>query len=130
MSDANEATGGGGSLGATYDDTGDLNGPDSPAGGDAAARAPQQGQGDDLAGRLGGGEGRGAGASGDPGAGDLGAGSSEESAARPAAAGIGEDPGGPGGMGGAGAAGGTGTGRPPGGLSPIGAEEKEAEDVR
>jgi hypothetical protein len=53
-----------------------------------------------------------------------------ESAARPAAAGIGEDPGGPGGMGGAGAAGGTGTGRPPGGLSPIGAEEKEAEDVR
>ena len=111
--------GGQGSLGAaTYNDSGNLTGPDSPAGEAAARQSDGQGQGDDLADRLGGGEGRGTGMSG-AGAvpGDMRADRSEEDEERPIAEGIGDDPGAPGGMGGARARP-AGIGRPPGGNSP------------
>jgi hypothetical protein len=115
-----------GSFGSgTYNDRGNVTGPDSPAGADVELDAGGEGQGDDLANRLGGGEGRG---TGTPGAGattgNLGADGSEPSgASAPAADGSGgPDAGSPGGMGGARASGGTGTGRPPGGVSPIDSE--------
>jgi hypothetical protein len=129
MAETNRGAGANGSRGATYNDQGDLSGPDSPAGDAAGRRRPEEGQGDDLVDRLGGGEGTGAGLSG-AGAetGDLDAADSEATAPRPAAAGIGDDPGGPGGMGGVRAAGGTGAGRPPGGLSPVGAGGQKEDD--
>jgi hypothetical protein len=78
--------------------------------------APARGQGDDLADRLGG-EGGGAGLA------DSGAATGDERAARSETGsgnGLGgTDAGSPGGMGGVRAAGGTGTGRPPGGVSPV-----------
>lgn len=127
MADTNQASGTDGSRGATYNDQGDLNGPDSPAGDDAGRQAPEEGQGDDLVNRLGGGEGKGAGTSGGGSAtGDLDAGRSDPTSAAPAAAGTGDDAGGPGGMGGVRAGSGSG-GRPPGGVSPVGAEEREEE---
>jgi hypothetical protein len=129
MADTNRGAGADGSRGATYNDQGDLTGPDSPAGDAAGREAPEEGQGDDLVDRLGGGEGKGAGLSGaGTQTGDLDAAGSEATARRPAAAGIGDDPGAPGGMGGVGAAGGTGAGRPPGGLSPVGAEDRQEDD--
>jgi hypothetical protein len=118
-----------GSFGSgTYNERGNVTGPDSPAGADVELDAGGQGLGDDLANRLGGGEGRGTGMSGAGSAsGDLDADRSERSGASPAgAAGAGgPDAGSPGGMGGAGVAGGTGTGRPPGGVSPMQSENGE-----
>jgi hypothetical protein len=111
--------GGQGSLGAaTYNDSGNVTGPDSPAGEAAARDSDGGGQGDDLADRLGGGEGRGTGMSG-AGAvtGDMRADRSEADDERPVAEGIGDDPGGPGGMGGVRARP-AGSGRPPGGNAP------------
>ena len=110
-----------GSLGSgTYNERGNVTGPDSPAGQGAGQVPEGAGQGDDLANRLGGDAGRGTGLSGAGAAtGNLGADRSEASAAGAAGAG-GPSAGDPGGMGGAGASGGTGTGRPPGGVSPLG----------
>lgn len=86
---------------------------------DRVTQAPEQGQGDDLADALGGGEGEtGAGIAGGAASGDASAGRSEGGGG--AASGLGgADAGSPGGMGGVGVAGGTGTGRPPGGVSPL-----------
>lgn len=110
-------TGSGGSLGTgTYNDQGNLTGPDSPAGVDATTSAGGQGQGDDLVNRLGG-ERAGGGLSGAGAAtGDTSAGRSEPvESAEPVA----PDAGSPGGMGGVHAQGGTGTDRPAGGVSPV-----------
>lgn len=102
---------------ATFNDRGNVTGPDSPAG-DELAQGPQgEGQGDDLANRLGGGEAESGALFGDRAAsGDMRAGRSE-----PADAGdpsIGPSAGDVGGMGGV--HGHTaGTGRPPGGMSPV-----------
>jgi len=74
---------------------------------------PAEGQGDDLADRLGGGEGGGAGANA---SGDASP-TRSEGGGGTGLGGI--DAGSPGGMGGVGARGGTGTGRPPGGVSPV-----------
>jgi hypothetical protein len=84
MAETNRGAGADGSRGATYNDQGDLTGPDSPAGDAAGRRRPEEGQGDDLVDRLGGGEGTGAGLSG-AGAetGDLYAADSEATAPRP-----------------------------------------------
>lgn len=109
-----------GSLGSgTYNDRGDVTGPDSPAGANAGASGGE-GQGDDLANRLGGDSNRGTGMSG-AGAvtGNMGAASSEASGARDRDAAGTPSAGDPGGMGGVRAQGGTGTGRPPGGVSPL-----------
>ena len=81
-----------------------------------------EGQGDDLANGLGGGDGA-------TGAGMTGAGSAtgDASAMRSEGGGAGlggTDAGSPGGMGGVSASGGTGTGRPPGGVSPVPPEEQ------
>jgi hypothetical protein len=81
------------------------------------ADSPARGQGDDFADELGGGEGGGAGLA------DAGAATGDERSAR-SESGSGDGLGGihagsPGGMGGVRAAGGTGTGRPPGGVSPV-----------
>ena len=106
-----------GSLGTgIYNDRGDLTGPDSPAGLDAARSATGEGQGDDLVNRLGG-ERTEAGLSGAGAAtGDMSAGRSEpDEPAEP----IAPDGGSPGGMGGVHAQGGTGTERPAGGVSPV-----------
>jgi hypothetical protein len=85
---------------------------------------PQQGQGDDLADTLGGGEGSGAGATGAGSAtGDSADVRSEGGGAGTGLGGI--DAGSPGGMGGVHARGGTGTGRPPGGVSPLGSSSDE-----
>lgn len=121
---AETGPGSAGSLGTgTYDDTGNLTGPDSPAGEKADLDAHGEGQGDDLANRLGGGQGRGVGLSGGGAAtGDMSAASSERADAGEEP--VATDPGGPGGMGGVRSAGGTGIGRPPGGVSPIQAEEE------
>jgi hypothetical protein len=82
-----------------------------------ATQSPEQGQGDDLADSLGGGETGGAGATG------AGSASGDASATRSEGGGGtglgGIDAGSPGGMGGVHARGGTGTGRPPGGVSPV-----------
>ena len=96
-----------------------MTGPDSPAG-DGFMLNQSGGQGDDLANRLGGDEGRGTGMSG----GGAATGAMDADRSEPAAAsGSGAPSGGdPGGMGGVGARGGTGTGRPPGGVSPIQAD--------
>ncbi|MBV8687398.1 MAG: hypothetical protein JOZ90_13130 [Alphaproteobacteria bacterium] len=84
---------------------------------------PERGQGDDTADALGGDPAAGAGLSGAGAAtGDGRAGRSESGSGN----GLGgPDAGSPGGMGGVGAAGGTGTGRPPGGVSPVPPEEQE-----
>lgn len=113
------ASGGGGSLAAsTYNDRGDVTGPDSE-GGTATSIQSGAGQGDDLANRLGGGEGRGAGMTGGGAAtGDAQAERSESSARDSIGAGA-PSGGDPGGMGGVRVQGGTGTGRPPGGVSPL-----------
>ncbi|HEV2079249.1 MAG TPA: hypothetical protein VGR19_05055 [Allosphingosinicella sp.] len=111
----------------TYNDQGNLTGADSPAGGNAPTDSAGEGQGDDLADRLGGGQGGGAGASGaGASTGDMDAGSSEASDA-PASGTGGPDAGSPGGMGGARSQGGAsgGSGRPPGGVSPMQSEEGE-----
>jgi hypothetical protein len=112
-------TGGQGSLGSgTYNERGDLTGPDSPAGPGTGQVPEGAGQGDDLANRLGGGSGRGTGLTGAGAAtGDMGADRSEATGSatiNPPSAGD------PGGMGGVHAKGGSGTGRPPGGSSPLG----------
>jgi hypothetical protein len=106
----------------TYNERGDVTGPGSPAGSIAAGASAEQGQGDDLANRLGGGDNAGTGLSGAGAAsGDMGADRSEASgASAQTASGVGgPDGGSPGGMGGVRAQGGTGTGRPPGGVSPV-----------
>lgn len=114
-----------GSFGSgTYNERGDTTGPDSPAGSDADLKSGGEAQGDDLADRLGGKEGRGTGTTGAGAAtGDMSADRSERtdgSAAAAAGAG-GPDAGSPGGMGGARVREGAGTGsdRPPGGVSPM-----------
>jgi hypothetical protein len=116
-----------GSLGSgTYNERGDVTGPDSPAGQGSGSVPEGAGQGDDLANQLGGGSGRGTGLTGAAGAtGALDADRSERTdASAPSAAGAGgPSAGDPGGMGGARAQGGTGTGRPPGGMSPLGSSE-------
>ena len=119
---------GGGSLGTgTYNESGNVTGADSPPGSDVQLDAGGQGQGDDLADRLGGGEGRGAGMSDAGGAtGSMDSSSSEAGGtSAPGAAGAGgPDAGSPGGMGGVNArSGATGTGRPPGGVSPMQGEQ-------
>lgn len=112
-----------GSFGSgTYNERGRVVGPDSPAGADLELSAGGEGQGDDLADRLGGDEGRGTGITGAGAAsGDTDAGRSERTEASPAGtAGAGEpDAGSPGGMGGVRQQGGTRAGRPPGGVSPM-----------
>ena len=115
--DAPAGPGANGSYGTgTYNNQGDLTGPDGQTSNEAV---PGQGQGDDSANRLGGDQGRGTGmAGGGSVTGDLSASSSEADEERPSAAGTGSDPGAPGGMGGVRAAG-SGTGRPPGGSSPM-----------
>lgn len=111
----------------TYNDRGNMTGADSPAGADVAPDAGGEGQGDDLANRLGGVEARGAGMSGGGAAtGDMSADRSEADGANAQniAGTGGTDAGSPGGMGGVHArSGATGTGRPPGGVSPIQIEE-------
>ena len=106
----------GGTTGAASMTGGNLTGPDSPAGLDAARSATGEGQGDDLVNRLGG-ERTEAGLSGAGAAtGDTSAGRSEPAEpAEPSA----PDAGSPGGMGGVHAQGGTRTNRPAGGVSPV-----------
>jgi hypothetical protein len=115
--------GGQGSLASgTYNERGNVTGPDSPAGAGSAGASAGQGQGDDLANRLGGGDNAGAGLSGAGAAsGDMSADRSEvtDNVAKTAFGAGGPDAGSPGGMGGVRAQGGTGTGRPPGGVSPV-----------
>lgn len=92
--------------------------------GAAASRTGQQGGGDDLANALGGGEGGGAGMTGAGSAtGDSGRMRSEGGGGNSG----GPDAGSPGGMDGVRASGGTGTDRPPGGLSPL-QTERQAEE--
>ena len=105
----------------TYNERGNVTGPDSPAG-EAVSQAGGKGQGDDLANRLGGGENARTGLTGAGAAsGDMDADRSEATGAsgQNAAGAGGPDAGSPGGMGGVRAQGGTGTGRPPGGVSPL-----------
>lgn len=106
---------GGAALGAsTYNDRGDVTGPDGLVG-EAASR---QDQGDDLANRLGGGSGAGAGmAGGGAASGAMSEGRSDgDDTPDPDAAGV-PSGGDPGGMGGVRAQGGA--GRPAGGVSPL-----------
>ena len=110
-----------GSMGSgTYNERGNVTGPDSPAGSDASLKV-EEGQGDDLANRLGGGEGTGTGLSGAGAAtGDMDSdrsGRTEGSAQAAAGAGgpSAGDVGGMGGVGGHTAA----SSRPPGGESPL-----------
>ena len=121
-----------GSMGSgTYNEQGTLVGPDSPAGSDVPLDAGGVGQGDDLANRLGGEEGRGAATTGAGAAtGDMSAGRSErtDASAQNAAGTGGTDAGSPGGMGGVQARGGTGTGRPPGGVSPMQLDQDRSGD--
>jgi len=101
--------GGGGSQDSSYSGGGNFTGADSPAGENAQLNAGGQGQGDDLADRLGG-EPRGAGMTGGGAvSGDRSPGRSEVDANRAGAAGYVPDPGSPGGMG----------GKAPGGVSPV-----------
>jgi hypothetical protein len=88
-----------------------------------ASGSVQRGDGDDRANALGGGEGRGAGMTGGGSAtGDAGQMRSEGGGGD----GLGgPDAGSPGGMGGVRAAGGTGTDRPPGGLSPVQPDDED-----
>jgi hypothetical protein len=119
-----EPTGGSGTRDATYNDQGDLTGPDSPAGEGAAQPEPGQAQGDDLADRLGGGEGKGAAIPlGRAGSGNLEGGRSEETRDPAPASGTGDDAGAPGGMGGPEGRTGNPQDRPPGGNNPVPAEE-------
>jgi hypothetical protein len=110
--------GGQGSLGsANYNERGNVTGPDSPAGSNAAIGLPREGQGEDLANRLGGGDNPRTGLTGAGSvSGDMSADRSEATGEAGAGA---PDAGSPGGMGGVHAQGGTGTGRPPGGVSPL-----------
>jgi hypothetical protein len=111
----------------TYNERGDVTGPDSPAGA-GEGQASQDGQGDDLANRLGGGSGRGTGMTGAGGAtGSLDADRSErtDGSALDAAGAGGPSAGDPGGMGGVRAHGGSVSGRPPGGVSPLGSSKDE-----
>jgi hypothetical protein len=130
-------SGGGASLGpasngsfasGTYNERGDVTGPDSPAGPDAAGQRPGEGQGDDLANRLGGGDNARTGLTGAGAAsGDMGADRSERSdaSALNAAGAGGPSAGDVGGMGGVrGHTGGS--SRPPGGVSPIQPSRDEA----
>lgn len=91
----------------------------SPAG-DSFMLNQGEGQGDDLADRLGGGEGRGTGMSG----GGAATGAMDDDRSEPDAPveSLAPSAGDPGGMGGVRAQGGTGTGRPPGGTSPVQAD--------
>jgi hypothetical protein len=112
-----------GSMGSgTYNERGKVTGPDSPAGSDASLQVDEgEGQGDDLANRLGGDEGTGTGMTGAGSAtGDMNADRSERTAASAQnAAGAGGpsagDVGGMGGVRGHTAA----SSRPPGGESPL-----------
>ncbi len=115
---AGDQGGGSGSLGTgTYNQAGNVTGPDSPGG--EAGEAAGEAQGDDLANRLGGGEGSRSGLTGSAAvSGDMRAGRSEMTG-RPAAAGYTPDAGSPGGMGGV-----RGAGKSPGGVSPILKEEE------
>ena len=114
----------GGSRGATTNDQGDLTGPDSPAGEQAAQPQAGEGQGDDLADRLGGDAGTGAAIPlGRAGSGDMDDGSSEATGADAPASGTGDDAGAPGGMGGVHGRTGNAQDRPPGGSSPVPAED-------
>jgi len=112
--------GGNGSLASgTYNERGDLTGPDSPAGPEGAREPAGEGQGDDLANRLGGGDASRAGLTGGGAAtGAMDADRSEGTATADAGAVSAGDVGG---MGGAGrdTAGST---RPNGGVSPVQAE--------
>jgi hypothetical protein len=110
---------GSGSMGTgTYNQAGNVTGPDSPGGGSAGS-ASGQGQGDDLANQLGGGEESRSGVTGSAAvSGDMSVGRSEMTS-RPAAAGYTPDAGAPGGMGGV-----SGSGKAPGGVSPILKEEE------
>jgi len=116
----------------TYDTRGDVTGPDSPAGADFDPQASGgEGQGDDLANRLGGGGTRsgvtGAGAA--TGAMDAGRSERTDASAQNATGAGGPDAGSPGGMGGVHAkSGATGTGRPPGGVSPMQMDQQQDED--
>jgi hypothetical protein len=116
-----------GSFGSgTYNERGNVTGPDSPAGSNVQLESSGEGQGDDLADRLGGGEGRGTGTAGAGAAtGDMDSDRSERTgaSAQGASGAGGPDAGSPGGMGGAAVAGGT--GRPPGGVSPMQAEQRD-----
>ena len=121
---ASGGPGANGSMGTgTYNERGNVTGPDSPAGNDTALDAGGQGQGDDLANRLGGGDGRGAGMSGGgavSGGMDVDRSEASATSAQGGSGAGGPDAGSPGGMGGAHArSGATGAGRPPGGVSPM-----------
>jgi hypothetical protein len=116
-----------GSFGSgTYNERGNVTGPDSPSGADFKGDAGGQGQGDDLANRLGGGDGTrtgltGAGAT----SGDMRADRSEATgaSAQNAAGAGGPSAGDVGGMGGV--RGHTGaSSRPPGGMSPVQADQE------
>jgi len=115
-------SGGDGWRGATYNDAGQVVGPDSAAGERADLDARGAGQGDDLANRLGGGEGSGAALSGSGHSGDMEPGRSDADEGSSGGLG-GPDAGSPGGMGGVRARGGTENGNPPGGLSPVQADK-------
>lgn len=111
--------------GASYNDQGDLTGPDSPAGARAHGAEAGEGHGDDLADRLGG-DRADAGMSGAGAAtGDMSAGRSEPAGADTPYVPSASDPGG---MGGVGVSGATGTGRPPGGVSPIDPDRGDESD--
>jgi hypothetical protein len=109
--DAKQHDGGGSHATGSYNQAGDLTGPDSSAVNLAAVEAGE-GQGDDLANRLGGGEGGGSGMSG----GGAATGSAEAGRSEGGGGASGYTPsaGAPGGMGGVG-----GAGKAPGGVSPI-----------
>lgn len=106
----------------TYNERGNVTGPDSLAGEAADRVAAGNDQGDDLANRMGSGENARTGLTGAGAAtGAMNADRSEGTGAfaQDAAGAGGTDAGSPGGMGGVRAQGGTGTGRPPGGVSPL-----------
>jgi hypothetical protein len=112
----------------TYNERGNVTGPDSPAGSDLPRDTVEAGQGDDLANRLGGGDGARTGLSGAGAAtGDMSADRSErtDASAQDAAGAGGPSAGDVGGMGGV--RGHTGaSSRPPGGVSPVQNDEDGA----
>lgn len=115
-----------GSFGSgTYNERGDVTGPDSPAGAEMSGNAAGDGQGDDLANRLGGADGTRTGLTGAGAAsGDMRADRSEPSdaSAQDSAGAGGPSAGDVGGMGGV--RGHTGaSSRPPGGVSPVQADQ-------
>ena len=117
-------TGGSGARNASYNDQGDLTGADSPAGEQAAQPGAGEGQGDDFADRLGGEAGNSAAIPlGRAGSGDLEDGRADETGTDAPASGTGDDAGAPGGMGGPQGRTGNVQDRPPGGSSPVPAEE-------